>query len=1555
MIDEWKAMPFRILIVDDHQAIRDGLRSLLGSRQQWEVCGEATDGIEAVEKAKSLRPDLVLMDVSMPRLDGMAAARIIRTELPGTRVVLVSQNDLTALRNHVKDAGADAFVAKNTLADDLLPAIDKLLLNQPARSNPSRKSTNPTPLPDWLAGSGALGELINGYDWSNTPLGPLASWPASLRTSVNLMLNSRHPMWIGWGPEVTFLYNEAYIQVLSPAKHPWALGRPMREVWAEIWHACGELVEKVFTEGAASFEDEMRLFMNRGDFLEETYYSFSYSPIRNEAGEVGGLFCPSTEVTAKVINARRLKTLSELSANALLQKTTEAACGSAMATLGQNPDDIPFAALYLLDQKDVLRRVGQTPGDLGSVVPEVIPSVADTPAPWPFAEVMTSRRAQVVSIRKMEGLPLGPAQQPLKEAMALPLTSPGEDRSFGVLIAGVNPTRKLQAEYRTFYELLSNEIAAAIQNARATEDERKRLESLAELDRAKTAFFSNISHEFRTPLTLLLGPLEDALAASDSLPGDHRERLEVAHRNSVRLLRLVNALLDFSRIEAGRIQASYEPTDISTLTAELASVFRSATERAGLKLRVNCPPISEPVYIDREMWEKIVFNLLSNAFKFTFEGEIEVSLALVGDTVELAVRDTGTGIPQKELPHLFERFYRVNGAQGRTFEGSGIGLSLVQELVKLHGGRVRVKSELNQGSTFMVVLPTGKDHLPSERIEAGRGVESTALRGEAYVQEALRWLPSEETPSNLPTGMLSSTASLPAPRNKSGEMFRILLADDNADMREYVKRLLIGQYELEAVSDGEAALARAREQRPDLILSDIMMPRLDGFGLLAAVRKEESLRNVPVILLSARAGEESRIEGLQAGADDYLIKPFSARELLARVRSHLALAQVRQEAVDLDHKLRLEAQLLASIVATTDDAIISKSLDGIITSWNHSAERLFGYSAGEAIDKHITLVVPEDRLDEEKDILKRLARGERVDHFHTVRRRKDGTFVDVSLTISPLKDPSGRVIGASKVARDITAQRRAEEAVKRSEERFRAIVETTPECVKVVDAAGTVLHMNSAGLEMVEAESAEAVIGQNVYGLIAPEYREKFQSFVERGCRGESGSIDYDIIGFKGQRRHMETHAAPLRNPDGRIVQLSVTRDVTARRLAEERERQMTAETVAANAKFRAVFEQTTVFAGIMTNDGILIEANKLCLDACGFRAEEVLGQQFWQTRWWQHFPESQEKIRAATPLVAQGIPYREILNYSWADGTARLVDFALYPIVDDHGKVLFLHPTGVDITDLKRAEENYRKLAETLEAEVQARTSELEQRNIEVLQQSELLRGFSQRLLQTQDEERRHIARELHDSAGQTLTILGMNLAQLVQKAGRKAPELAADAERTQELVQQLHREIRTASYLLHPPLLDESGLPSALSWYIQGLSERSGLDIKLTIADSFGRLPRDMELVVFRLVQECLSNIHRHSGSKTATIRITREAEIVTVEIADQGKGMSTSKLATIQTQASGVGIRGMLERIRQFDGTMKIESDSSGTRILVILPIPSSALSEEPTSLHQLPTAV
>ncbi len=310
------------------------------------------------------------------------------------------------------------------------------------------------------------------------------------------------------------------------------------------------------------------------------------------------------------------------------------------------------------------------------------------------------------------------------------------------MVAGISARSKFDQLYKDFIELVRTQVATAIANARAYEEERRRVEALAEIDRAKIAFFSNVSHEFRTPLTLMLGPLEDILAQNNLSQAD-RERLDLTHRNALRQLKLVNTLLDFSRIEAGRMEASYEPVDLAAYTMDLASMFRSAIEHAGLKLTVDCEPLPGPVYVDREMWEKIVLNLLSNAFKFTFEGEIHVSLKPDGKTVQLVVRDTGAGIPADELPHMFERFHRVRGTRSRTHEGTGIGLALVQELVHLHGGTIGVSSIENVGTTFTVSIPTGTSHLPADRIEATRRLTSTAFGADPYVEEVLSWLPEE--------------------------------------------------------------------------------------------------------------------------------------------------------------------------------------------------------------------------------------------------------------------------------------------------------------------------------------------------------------------------------------------------------------------------------------------------------------------------------------------------------------------------------------------------------------------------------------------------------------------------------------------------------------------------------------------------------------------------------------------------------------------------------------------------------------------------------------------
>ncbi|WP_431478174.1 ATP-binding protein [Massilia eburnea] len=720
----------------------------------------------------------------------------------------------------------------------------------------------------FLASPGALGQQIAAFDWSSTPLGPLEAWPQSLRTTVNLMLNSSHPIWIGWGPHATFLYNDAYIDVLGAAKHPWALGRPAQEVWAEIWHFCGPLADKVFQRAEPSYVDAVQLFMNRGDWVEEVWYSFSYSPIFNEAGAVGGLFCPSTDTTDTRLNARRLAALSTLSASALREQDVASACATAMHTIAENPADIPFALL--------LKRAGDT---LRLQQTAHVAEQACELALWPVSQVLAGGEPVTLATAGVPGLPRGLAGQEVRAALALPITD-------GVLVLGISPARQLDAEYRTFCELVAGQLSAAVQNASAAAEQRQRAEALAELDRAKTAFFSNVSHEFRTPLTLLLGPIEEALNDSASrLPAVHHERLRLAQRNALRLQKLVNTLLDFSRVQAGRMHASYARVDLAALTRDLASGFRSVLESAGLTLAVDCEEIETGAWVDIALFEKIVLNLLSNAFKFTFEGGITVRLRQQGQSAVLSVSDTGVGISGQQQQRIFERFRRVEGARSRTHEGSGIGLALVRDLVELLHGRIELESTPGAGSTFSITLPLGHSHLRDDQLSDHADADTSEIR-EAFRLEAQRWLPEQD--SEEPFLDLSgddSVLTLGA---------RVLVVDDNADMRDYLARLLRQRWHVGTAANGREALQAMGRELPDLVVSDVMMPELDGFGLIAAMRAEPALHDVPVLLLSARAGEEARIEGVNAGADDYLVKPFSARELLTRVDSQLMRARIRQ-------------------------------------------------------------------------------------------------------------------------------------------------------------------------------------------------------------------------------------------------------------------------------------------------------------------------------------------------------------------------------------------------------------------------------------------------------------------------------------------------------------------------------------------------------------------------------------------------------------------------------------------------------------------------------------
>src|SRR5262245_2247951 len=717
-----------------------------------------------------------------------------------------------------------------------------------------------------FAGNSDMAARMRRFDWSATSIGPSHSWPQSLRTAVRIMLTSRQPIWIGWGRDLIYFYNDPYKSIIG-GKDAWALGRPTSQVWREIWDDIGPMLAKALTGNEGTYVEEQLLIMERHGYREETYYTFSYSPIPDDDGNAAGIICANTDDTQRVIGERQLSLLRELATNTAEARTWQQAGAQAAKALATNPRDLPFALLYLAEPGSSAIILAGAAG-IAKDHP-VAGGAGGTPTLWPLAQALAAQQPRLIAdLARKAGseLPGGAWDQAPAQAVALPIAASGETARAGVLIVGLNPFRIFDEGYRGFLGLVAGQIAAALANAQAYEEERRRAEVLAELDHAKTAFFSNVSHEFRTPLTLMLGPLEEALARADSKRPD-RNLIALAHRNGLRLLKLVNALLDFSRLEAGRGQARFEPVDLSRFVRELASNFQSATDKAGLQLVLDCPPLPEPIYVDRDMWEKVVLNLLSNAFKFTFAGHIKVAIRLAADgrSAEMAISDTGTGIPAQELPHLFERFRRVEGARGRSIEGSGIGLALVQELVKLHGGSIMVMSKVAAGSTFTVTVPVGKTHLPAEKIVAGSDGGPTRARAQAYVEEALGWLSAveQEQPTASGTEDLSPHE---APIASRGQW--VLLADDNADMRGYVARLLAqAGYRVEAVVDGAAALAAARRRKPDLVLSDVMMPRLDGFELLTQLREEQALADVPVILLSARAGEEAKIEGLRAGAD----------------------------------------------------------------------------------------------------------------------------------------------------------------------------------------------------------------------------------------------------------------------------------------------------------------------------------------------------------------------------------------------------------------------------------------------------------------------------------------------------------------------------------------------------------------------------------------------------------------------------------------------------------------------------------------------------------------
>ena len=1169
-----------------------------------------------------------------------------------------------------------------------------------------------------FAGSDETSACLRALDWSATPLGPVEQWPQALRTIVRVVVASGYPMAICWGPDYVLLYNDAY-RPIAGTRHPWALGRSAREVYPEAWDFIGTMYESVMARGqTVNYLSDALVPLTRNNYLEEVYIAFSASPIWDDNGLVGGVLNSALETTERVIEDRRRHLLRDLESRAAGARNEEEMWRVSTETLGESCLSLPFAFLYEYRPSE---HQAYLAGASVETAEALHPAIIDCRGEnlWRFdpALAMDGILVELRDLASGVSVPNWPERP--KEASVVPIRLGEHSETLGFLVAGIHPGQAFGDAYRQFVRRVAEQITIGLASARAYEQERQRAEALAELDRAKNTFFSNVSHEFRTPLTLMLGPLEEMqMEASQRLSPEYQERLVTVHRNAIRLLKLVNTLLDFSRIEAGRVQASYQPTDLATFTREIASAFNSAMQNAGLCFTVHCQPTAEPVYVDRDMWEKIVLNLLSNAYKFTFEGEVALSLKSVDGAAQLQVRDTGVGIPATHREQVFERFHRIESTQARTHEGTGIGLALVQELVKLHGGTVQVESAVGAGSTFTVTIPSGTEHLPAERIHAQQPLVSTAVRAEAYAEELQQWLGNESwLPVNAATLPKEAALADGLEPSSSGKRELIVLADDNADMRHYLARLLSERYVVQVVADGRQALEATERLRPALVLADVMMPHLDGFGLLRAIRNDSALAGTPVILVSARAGEESRVEGLEADADDYLIKPFAARELLARVAAHVKMANLRRETAEREERMRSEAKLEREKLRASEEQLAqtSRLYDELrradaelqlqagllhrlpVSAWTLSPDgtpdfvnQVWLDYSGQTLDfvrSHpeawMTAVHPEDREAASNVFWEGVRSGKGFAFETRSLRAQDGTYRWHLQQAVVLCDEEGKVLKFVGTTTDIDDQKRAQEALRASETDLRRILDGIPGLVCTLNPAGQIDLANQRLLDFFGMTLGEL----NSWGTNGAVHPDDLERVIAELTHAMTTGIAFDSeLRYRrgdGLFRWSQTRILPARDADGRITRwYGLITDIDDRKRAEEALR-------ASEMSLRQTLDTIPGLVSKANSNGMIELANRQLLTYFGKTTEEMNS---WSTSDVVH-PDDLPRVTAEiTYSFKSGTPFDSELRYRRADGVYRWFQGRSLPFRGSDGEVAGWYFLLTDIEDRKRAEEALRE-----------------------------------------------------------------------------------------------------------------------------------------------------------------------------------------------------------------------------------------------------------------------
>jgi PAS domain S-box-containing protein len=1157
------------------------------------------------------------------------------------------------------------------------------------------RSTSETDVTGFLQGGGQMGELIRNFEWGNTPLGPPELWPTGLKTCVQIMLTSRQPIWVTWRPEMITLYNDPYREILQK-KHPGALGQPILSIWKEVAHEVEELLASVWSNKKGIYRESQLFLMERNGFPEETYYTFSYTPVTGDSGTTEGIICFNSDDTERIISQRQLTTLTTLGKKLTGCTKKEEVLERLIATITDNPKDFTFALLYdITDDKATLTahtELGQTV----SLVPATIhfSSEDEIASLCKAACVTRSHRILENLTTKIGMMPQGSWAAPPDKAIILPVGH----HPIGLLIIGCNPYRLLDEKLISFYELVTDQLSTSLGSVQAFEEERARIAALAEIDRAKTTFFSNISHEFRTPLTLLLGPLEE-LMHDPGIRGHNKERTEIAFRNANRMQKLVNLLLDFSLIEAGKMEAMFEPVDIVAITEDLASNFRSAIERSGMTLEIEKEEIGAPIYVDVGMWEKIILNLLSNAFKYCMKGSITVSIRKRDCAVGISVADTGTGIPEGDLHRIFERFYRARNGKGRSQEGTGASLAMVKELVKIHGGEISVISEIDKGSCFTIVLPVGSKHLPAKAVREGRpiGALKTFATASSYVDDAMKWLPTRHHhEAYFPAGV----------KTKNHRKYSVLLADDNQDMRHFVERLLESEFNVMVAHDGEEAFRLAAHHIPDLILSDIMMPELDGFGLLRKLKAHLSTRNIPVIFISARAGEEARVEGIRAGADDYLTKPFSSKELVARVTNRIAISQVRRRTEKEFFNLFLQSPAHIHVMKGPEHVLeffhpMGVSFTGRDITGMKIREALpamEGRGYFEMLDQvyydGITI-----RLDESKAVFAD-ENGNETDHFFNI-------------TYQPWRDLDGNVQGVIQFTTEVTEQVRAKLKIQESEERLRVAMDILELGTWEYDPRSDYLFFSEKMLSLFGFSPDEKIKLADALAVIVEEDRPHVIEAIRETLKPGAGRYDkeYSLINrADGQRKTIRASGKVFFDTNGKPVRVIGTGlDITEWKKAEQQLRE-------SEERFRVLVTSIQQIVWTSDSSGNQEYLSDQWKELTGSPVEEGIN----------HFidyihPEDSDRfLRTWREALSTGNPWKaeyRLLNrntgkYRWMHGNS-------YPLKDSQGRILKWIGSASDIHSLKEQ-------SHLLEQLVYERTKALKELNESLSSSNEDLQQFA-------------------------------------------------------------------------------------------------------------------------------------------------------------------------------------------------------------------------------------